>query len=728
MKSKVCLVFVFWAITTLAAWAQQEPVAFVNELYNSNTQGDEWTEIVVIKDDLDLRGYYLGDNNAGTDAWQPKLQFKNIPLWQHLRAGTYIIVSHAKTQADCDAFAEDTDAADGRLKVCSFVVNSPYFEGGASSQTLNLASGGDFVHLVSPTGQWIQGIGYDANPGSSVKGGTCYQGGQNWADITASVTANRPCGKYLFLEENLLNPQGIGYLGSTVAELVPASGIIYTATGTAGNLLDVVAVPSLAEGNSLLNVQLLRKLRQPLWPNVNTSCTQPARGGNLLPIQLPAYPNFADNTLQYLVVRYDTPPLPAEPPPLDGLNYTIGQQLGSGKIVGRLAQTSATIQDVSFTDSFAGFSATSHYRVYMYRYTSTQANLRLSQGSAYNEAQYWIATPGASVTIVGPASLCLQDTGTYTVTAFGQVQLQYSASEPGVTLAPTTNGVQVSFTAQFPATAQQVVLRVAPASGATDCARPDTIIITLNRPVPVTLQGPNTICFGDTATLTVAGIPANALVYYSVNQGGVQLIPNGASVKVVTGAIASDSPFIIFATPAGAGCVGQGSINMLAKPKQVVGVTGDTLKNYFQEITLKVSGGRWPYSVTPAGLLQADSVTYLSRDTATKTYTFTGSPAGSGSTSCRAKGTFTVKVAPLVPLFIPTVVVPEGKAVNQTFAIKGATVKRLQIFSRWGKQVLDASNYAGDWVGKAGIYYYTADLVLSSGVASTYKGWVEVVE
>jgi hypothetical protein len=82
----------------------------------------------------------------------------------------------------------------------------------------------------------------------------------------------------------------------------------------------------------------------------------------------------------------------------------------------------------------------------------------------------------------------------------------------------------------------------------------------------------------------------------------------------------------------------------------------------------------------------------------------------------------------MVPLYIPNLVLGQGTAPNQTFAITGATVRSLQIFTRWGSRVLDASPYAGDWRGKAGLYYFTAELDLPDGTQASRKGWVEVLE
>ena len=78
------LTVLFLCLFTRTAYSQE---IVVNEYFNAASQSDEWTELIVVKDNLDLRGWFLGDNNAGTSSWQPKLKFENHPIWNNLRAG-----------------------------------------------------------------------------------------------------------------------------------------------------------------------------------------------------------------------------------------------------------------------------------------------------------------------------------------------------------------------------------------------------------------------------------------------------------------------------------------------------------------------------------------------------------------------------------------------------------------------------------------------------------------
>lgn len=51
----------------------------VSEYYNDGSNVSEWTELLVIQDNLDLRGYYIRDNNTSQDNWQDSIIFSNHP-------------------------------------------------------------------------------------------------------------------------------------------------------------------------------------------------------------------------------------------------------------------------------------------------------------------------------------------------------------------------------------------------------------------------------------------------------------------------------------------------------------------------------------------------------------------------------------------------------------------------------------------------------------------------
>lgn len=89
-----------------------------------------------------------------------------------------------------------------------------------------------------------------------------------------------------------------------------------------------------------------------------------------------------------------------------------------------------------------------------------------------------------------------------------------------------------------------------------------------------------------------------------------------------------------------------------------------------------------------------------------------------------------VKVELSHELVIPNVITPNEDGFNDTFEIKNIKLypqNRLIIFNRYGKTMLDQSDYDGGWNGgenSSGIYYFTLRIPEKQ---KEYKGWLQVV-
>jgi hypothetical protein len=129
----------------------------------SATPIDEWTELLVTGDNVDLRGWALRDNNTDQDNWQPAIVFNNIPLWNHLRRGTVIMIWHRTTGR-----AIDVNLQDGYIEVEANPGGSnTYFTGGDGSTTLNVSGTGDIIEILSPGLTHVHGLGHLSTAGSS---------------------------------------------------------------------------------------------------------------------------------------------------------------------------------------------------------------------------------------------------------------------------------------------------------------------------------------------------------------------------------------------------------------------------------------------------------------------------------------------------------------------------------------------------------------------------------
>ncbi|MBM4168725.1 MAG: T9SS type A sorting domain-containing protein [Ignavibacteria bacterium] len=128
----------------------------LNEIYNASDQANEWIELLVLSDRLDIRGWDFRDFST-TAAAQPAMIFTSHSLWSNLRAGTIIVITHQST-----AF-EDLDASDFTLVVRSS--NTLLLSGGG----FNFASTTDAIHIRKPNGFHVHGISWGTANAASIQ-------------------------------------------------------------------------------------------------------------------------------------------------------------------------------------------------------------------------------------------------------------------------------------------------------------------------------------------------------------------------------------------------------------------------------------------------------------------------------------------------------------------------------------------------------------------------------
>ncbi|MBI4536095.1 MAG: T9SS type A sorting domain-containing protein [Ignavibacteriae bacterium] len=128
----------------------------INELYNSSGN-DEWVELLVVSDSVDLRGWNLRDFSSGGAAQNP-LVFTTSTLWSNLRAGTVIVVARPENTS----LAEDFDPSDYLLVIKSS--NGIYFSGTA----FLFAGSSDAIQIRTTANVHVFGVSWGAANASSI--------------------------------------------------------------------------------------------------------------------------------------------------------------------------------------------------------------------------------------------------------------------------------------------------------------------------------------------------------------------------------------------------------------------------------------------------------------------------------------------------------------------------------------------------------------------------------
>jgi len=126
----------------------------INELYNSSST-NEWVELVVVSDGLDLRGWDLRDFSSGGTPQDP-LEFLPVPLWSSLEAGTVIIAARPDS-----LIPEDFDPSDFVIRINTN--NTDFFDG----PLFVFAGSSDAIQIRDSSDGHVFGLSWgDGNEGS----------------------------------------------------------------------------------------------------------------------------------------------------------------------------------------------------------------------------------------------------------------------------------------------------------------------------------------------------------------------------------------------------------------------------------------------------------------------------------------------------------------------------------------------------------------------------------
>lgn len=367
--NKWLITVILFLISNYLSFAQK---VVISEYYNiTGVPNGEWTELLVIEDNIDLVGYTLRDNSGATGVplqWTGGVRFKNHPLWRHLRAGTIIVVNHRYSASQ----RVDVDKRDGYIEIDA--ENDTYFEKRCFScnvgidwnaKALNIAQESDIIEIIDDNDNHIHSLAHMAAPSGSWQtlpdpkisyNGKIFQGG-------ASV---RVCpGRNLFSYN-----KGFDTLNQEVEQ-----SIEYVTKGKPNN----------RSGAADLNQFFWRSLREPEWssPNLNAFVSS----DNVTLVWNPIDdPNPNDSIRGYLIIRAPTSALSQVQTPIDGRTYNIGDKLGSATVVAVVNYSQAS----RIIDKFAIPCDSSYtYRIFAFSYREDDfredAQEVFARGCSYNE-------------------------------------------------------------------------------------------------------------------------------------------------------------------------------------------------------------------------------------------------------------------------------------------------------------------------------------------------------
>ena len=270
---------------------------------------------------------------------------------------------------------------------------------------------------------------------------------------------------------------------------------------------------------------------------------------------------------------------------------------------------------------------------------------------------------------------------------------------------------------------------------AAGCHNADTVTITVIQPFKMTVSPNDTICIGQSATLTVSGAsnyiwspavtlsclscanpiatPVLTTLYRVVGNDNFNCFTDTAYTVVAVGLY----PTVTLAADK---LLSTGTLLPLSST-----VTNGPIQNYTWSPATELSCNNCPL---PTATIKKD-ICYVVKAT-----TFYG---------CVASDTICIKVfCESAQVFIPNTFTPDGDGINDILMVRATgikQVKRFTVFNRWGEIVFEKNNFSPNissvgWDGKVrgvkaspDVYVYMAEVICENDLRYTYKGNVTII-
>lgn len=501
--------------------------AVVSSYLNAADPRDEWTEILVVQDNLDMQNWTLRDNNfsQGPSGWNAPITFNVGPFWNHLRAGTVIIIWHRSKDVAGVNHPSDVNKNDGYIEVNA--MDPSYFTGGNfqtaptyGGPTLNIATAGDIIQLRNNSNTHIHALAHKIATGP---------------DFTALPSPK------LDLTQDLNSNEAVFVCpGATILDYgtnAPQIGTVYTAMGVAPNVSQ--GLPNTCTNGVSTNSDFWRLTRQPLWTSPTATAT-PQTGNtqvllNWTPLATDAYPN--DGLQGYLILRDTSGTFTA---PQDGTTYAVNDMIGTSKVIAKIASS----QIGTYTDNYPVKCGDSvYYRIYAYRFAVDNVHgsgFDPARGTAYNEISYAeanVVRPApAAFSITGDPGYCEGSTGEVITLNNSQSGANYYLFMKCGTDSTQVQGPIGGFTGNSIAFTPQTITSPGPCSLGVSAVYPSnpSCVTTMSNTVLVSIfptpvfnlvkQDPST-CFASDGSIIISGLLPNTAYSLSYTLNGTNITP-----------------------------------------------------------------------------------------------------------------------------------------------------------------------------------------------------------
>ena len=133
------------------------PSVVVNEYFNAGSKSLEWVELLVLQNNLDMRGMILQDYSSGGGVQTgASISFQSHIMWSQVAKGTFIVIL-----GNGSISTEDSDISDKLVILkCS---NTTFFSGGTG---FDISGTADALEILSSGGSHIHSLSHGNKPAS----------------------------------------------------------------------------------------------------------------------------------------------------------------------------------------------------------------------------------------------------------------------------------------------------------------------------------------------------------------------------------------------------------------------------------------------------------------------------------------------------------------------------------------------------------------------------------
>ncbi|MFN3194777.1 MAG: hypothetical protein ACE364_02380 [Chlorobiota bacterium] len=351
-------IYIILILFTSSGTRSQEIV--VSEYFNDNDVENEWTELIVTEDFLDLEGYTLRDNNDNYNRggfWQGGISFNQNKLWKNLRIGTIIVVNHR------DKGITDVNLDDGYIEVNA--LDSRYFTkyDWRNNSSLSIDNQADIVQILDKSGQNVHSLGH-----------VQYSTEGDFHEIIGykiAYVGNCPKGYSISVGN-----------ASRLSEYSLSSGYD---TGKSITMRESGGTKGVANSNPVgadINYQFWQKIREPLFfqPNLETTIDDSTVVLNWEEIDID---NDTNDFSGYIILR-TTDVVNNICKPKDGTMYNVGDKVCSTSDVIAILEGKEHSQFIDVNPICGQYS---RYSIFAYNYTDEISNnwdVESGRGIAYS--------------------------------------------------------------------------------------------------------------------------------------------------------------------------------------------------------------------------------------------------------------------------------------------------------------------------------------------------------